>query len=85
MSLPEVVLCDYLRAGRLEGLRLQAPASNRENTSSISIVRRAKLAVEVDGAHHDHPGAGIYRDRVGMIGWQAQGVRVMRDDRNGRT
>jgi very-short-patch-repair endonuclease len=76
MSLPEVVLWDCLRAGRLEGLRFR-----RQHPIGSYVLDfycpSAKLAIEVDGAHHDHPGQ-IYRDRLRDAWLAGEGIRVMR-------
>ena len=55
MSLPEVLLWDCLRARRLHGLRFR-----RQHPVGPYVLdfyhAEARLAVEVDGAHHDLPG-----------------------------
>ena len=76
LSLPEALLWDCLRAGRLEGLRFrrQHPVGRYVVDFYCPV---ARLAVEVDGAHHDHP-AQIHHDRQ-RDGWLAEhGIRVMR-------
>ena len=76
MSLPEVVLWDCLRAGRLAGLRFR-----RQHPVGPYVLDfycpASHLAIEVDGAHHDLPGQmrhDLRRDR-----WLLErGIRVMR-------
>ncbi|WP_082549925.1 endonuclease domain-containing protein [Mesorhizobium sp. Root157] len=76
MSLPEVLLWDCLRAGRLEALRFR-----RQHAAGPYVLDfycpEAKLAVEVDGAHHDLAGQMEHdkrRDR-----WLSeQGIRTLR-------
>ena len=76
MSLPEVILWDCLRGKRLEGLRFR-----RQHPVSRYILDfycvEARLAVEVDGAHHDLPD-GIARDAVRDAWLAEQGIRVSR-------
>jgi len=76
MSLPEVILWDCLRGSRLEGHRFR-----RQHPIGGYILdfycAAAKLAVEVDGAHHDLPEQIAHDKR--RDGWLAtQGIRVMR-------
>ena len=76
MSLPEVLLWDCLRGNRLEGLRFR-----RQHPVGSYVLdfyhSEGRLAVEVDGAHHDVPeqmSHDLRRDR-----WLAErGIRVMR-------
>ncbi|HEY5818673.1 MAG TPA: DUF559 domain-containing protein [Mesorhizobium sp.] len=62
MSLPEVMLWDCLRAGRLEGLRFR-----RQHPIGPYVLdffcAKGRLAVEVDGRHHDHPGEIAHDER----------------------
>jgi very-short-patch-repair endonuclease len=64
MSPPEVILWQNLRGGRLEGLRFR-----RQHPMGVYVLdfycHAAKLAVEVDGAHHtmgDNPSRDLERD-----------------------
>jgi very-short-patch-repair endonuclease len=76
MSLPEVILWECLRDRRLSGLRFR-----RQHPVGPYVLdfygAEGKLAVEVDGAHHDLPEQfqhDLRRDR-----WLAErGIRVMR-------
>ncbi len=76
MSLPEVILWDCLRKGRLTSLRFR-----RQHPLGLYIVDfycpSARLAVEIDGEGHGHPDQERHdqaRDR-----WLAsEGVRVLR-------
>ncbi len=76
MSLPEVVLWDCIRGRRLNGLRFR-----RQHPVGPYVLdffnAEAKLAIEVDGAHHDLPeqmSHDLRRDD-----WLAgHGIRVMR-------
>ena len=73
MSLPEVLLWQGLRDN---GLRLR-----RQHPVGAYVLDfyapEARLAVEVDGAAHDHPDA-VRRD-AGRDAWlDAQGIRVLR-------
>ena len=76
LSLPEVLLWECLRARRLEGLRFR-----RQHPVGPYVLdffhAEGKLAIEVDGAHHDLPGQMEHdrrRDR-----WLAEcGIKVMR-------
>ncbi len=76
LSLPEVILWDCIRARRLNGLRFR-----RQHPLGPYVLdffhAEGRLAVEVDGAHHDLPeqmNHDLRRDR-----WLAeQGIRVMR-------
>ena len=76
MSLPEVILWDCLRGSRLDGLRFR-----RQHPVGPYVLdfyhAEGKLAVEVDGAHHDLA-EQIHHDRR-RDGWLAErGIRVMR-------
>ena len=76
LSLPEVILWDCLRDRRLKGLRFR-----RQHPVGPYVLdffhAEGRLAVEVDGAHHDLPEQihhDFMRDR-----WLAErGIRVMR-------
>jgi very-short-patch-repair endonuclease len=76
MSLPEVLLWDCLRAGRLEGLRFR-----RQHPVGPYVLdfycAEARLAVEVDGAQHDLPGQ-MHHDGRRDAWLSERGVRVMR-------
>ena len=76
MSLPEAILWDCLRARRLDGLRFR-----RQHPVGPYVLdffhAESRLAVEVDGAHHDLPGQMSHDRR--RDGWLAgQGIRVLR-------
>jgi very-short-patch-repair endonuclease len=76
MSLPEVVLWDAVRGGRLNGLRFR-----RQHPIGPYILDfycpSARLAVEVDGAIHDHPDQ--LRHDARRDAWlSAQGIHVVR-------
>jgi very-short-patch-repair endonuclease len=76
MSLPEVILWDCLRGCRLHGFRFR-----RQHAVGSYVLdfycAAAKLAVEVDGAHHDLPGQLSHDQRRDR--WLAeQGIRVIR-------
>jgi very-short-patch-repair endonuclease len=76
MSLPELLLWDCLRGGRLKAIRFR-----RQHPAGSYVLDfycpTARLAVEVDGAHHDHP-AQMHHD-ARRDGWLAErGIRVMR-------
>ena len=76
MSLPEVLLWEEIRAGRLDGLRFR-----RQHPTGPYILdfycAEVKLAVEVDGAQHDHVGQ-IHHD-IRRDAWLGeQGIRVLR-------
>jgi very-short-patch-repair endonuclease len=76
LSLPEVLLWECLRGGRLQGLRFR-----RQHPVGPYVLdfyhAQGKLAVEVDGAHHDLPGQMEYdRRRDQWLG--ERGIRVMR-------
>ncbi|MFN3548779.1 MAG: endonuclease domain-containing protein [Mesorhizobium sp.] len=76
LSLPEVILWDCLRGRHLEGLRFR-----RQHPVGPYVLdfyhAEGRLAVEIDGAHHDLPGQmqhDIRRDA-----WlEGQGIRVLR-------
>jgi very-short-patch-repair endonuclease len=76
MSLPEVVLWNNLRKGRLEPLRFR-----RQHPVGPYILdfycSSAKLAVEVDSDHHGHPDQNRH-DRVRDAWLRERGVRVLR-------
>ena len=76
MSLPEVMLWQNLRGGRLDGLRFR-----RQHPMGAYILDfycdAAKLGVEVDGAYHtlgDNPGRDLERDAW----FAAHGVETLR-------
>ncbi len=76
MSLPEVILWDCLRARRLQGLRFR-----RQHPVGPYVLdfycSEGKLAVEVDGVHHDLPGQMAHDVR--RDAWLGErGIRVMR-------
>jgi very-short-patch-repair endonuclease len=76
MSLPEVILWDCLRGNRLDGLRFR-----RQHAVGGYILdfycAAAKLAVELDGSHHDLPKQIVHDERRDR--WLAdQGIRTMR-------
>jgi len=76
MSLPEVLLWDCLRGGRLDGLRFRRQHAVGDYILDFYCAA-AKLAVEVDGAHHDLPGQLGHDQRRDR--WLAErGIRVMR-------
>lgn len=76
MSLPEVLLWDCLRGGRLAGLRFR-----RQHPVGPYILdfycASASLAVEVDGAHHDLPGQN-HQDGRRNAWLMGQGIRTLR-------
>ncbi|HLY77880.1 MAG TPA: DUF559 domain-containing protein [Caulobacteraceae bacterium] len=76
MSLPEVILRQGLRGGRLEGLSFR-----RQHPMGAYVLDfycdAAKLAVEVDGAHHtlgDNPTRDAERDAW----FAARGIETLR-------
>lgn len=76
MTLPEVLLWDCLRGGRLHGLRFR-----RQHPAGPYVLdffcAAAKLAVEVDGGHHDLPGQMVHDGR--RDAWlRKQGIRTLR-------
>ena len=76
LSLPEVILWDCLRDRRLQGLRFR-----RQHPIGPYVLdffhAEGRLAVEVDGAHHDLPGQ--MRHDARRDSWLAgRGIRVMR-------
>ena len=78
MSLPETILWDSLRGGRLDGLRFR-----RQHPVGPYILDfycpSARLAVEVDGAAHDFAQRAAHDERRGE--WLAdQKIRVLRFD-----
>ncbi len=76
MNLPEVVLWDCLRSGKLNGLRFR-----RQHPIGAYILDfycpSAKLAVEIDGEGHAHP-AQTDHDRARDNWLASQGVRMLR-------
>jgi very-short-patch-repair endonuclease len=76
MSLPEVKLWDCLRGNRLGGIRFR-----RQHPVGPFVLDfycpAARLAVEVDGGHHDHP-AHIISDRRRDAWLAERGIRTMR-------
>jgi very-short-patch-repair endonuclease len=76
MTLPEILLWEQLRSGRCQGLRFrrQHPVGRYVLDFYCS---PARLAVEVDGAHHDLPGQ--MRVDAERDAWLfRQGVQVVR-------
>ncbi|NMG41946.1 DUF559 domain-containing protein [Chelativorans sp. ZYF759] len=76
MSLPELLLWDCLRAGRLEGLRFR-----RQHAIGAYVLDfycpAARLAVELDGVHHDFEGQMRHDNR--RDDWlRREGIRVLR-------
>jgi very-short-patch-repair endonuclease len=76
MSLPEVILWQNLRGGRLDGLRFR-----RQHPMGAYVLDfycdAARLAVEVDGAHHtlgDNPCRDLERDTW----FAARGILTLR-------
>ena len=76
LSLPEVLLWDCLRKHGVAGLRFR-----RQHPIGPYVLdfycASARLAIEVDGAHHDLPGQICHDTRrdTWLVG---QGIRVMR-------
>ena len=82
MSLPEVLLWEKLRGGRLNALRFR-----RQHPVGPYILdfysSSARLAVEVDGAGHEHPEQREHDKRRDH--WLAEnGIRIMRIPATGR-
>jgi very-short-patch-repair endonuclease len=76
MSLPEVLLWDCLRGQRLHDLRFRRQHAIEPYVLDFYCAA-AKLAVEVDGAHHDLPGQLSHDQRRDR--WLAEhGIQVMR-------
>ncbi|HEY2178492.1 MAG TPA: endonuclease domain-containing protein [Caulobacteraceae bacterium] len=76
LTLPEIILWDCLRKGRLEALRFR-----RQHPIGPYVLdfycARAHLAVEIDGAGHGHPDQARHDRRRDQ--WLAdRGIRVMR-------
>ena len=76
LTLPEVILWQALRRRRLDGIRFR-----RQHSVGPYILdfycEDAKLAVEVDGAGHEHPDQGRHDDR--RTAWlNRQGIAVLR-------
>ena len=76
LSLPEVILWDCLRGRRLHGLRFR-----RQHPIGPYVLdffqAEGRLAVEVDGGHHDLPGQ-MHHD-LRRDAWLAgHGIRVLR-------
>jgi very-short-patch-repair endonuclease len=76
MSLPEVILWQNIRGGRLEGLRFR-----RQHPMGIYVLDfycdAAKLAIEVDGSQHslgDRPARDLERDAW----FAARGIETLR-------
>ena len=76
MSLPEVILWDGLRKGRLRALRFR-----RQHPIGAYILdfycASSRLAVEIDGAGHGHPTQADH-DKVRDRWIESQGLRVFR-------
>ncbi|WP_442580015.1 endonuclease domain-containing protein [Mesorhizobium sp. ASY16-5R] len=76
MSLPEVLLWDCLRGSRLDGLRFR-----RQHPVGPFVLDfycpLARLAIEVDGAHHDLPGQ-IHKDHRRDACLAEHGIHTMR-------
>jgi very-short-patch-repair endonuclease len=76
MSLPEVILWDCLRGGRLNGLRFR-----RQHPIGPYILDfycpSSRIAVEVDGAAHDFADRAL-RDQARDRKLRQQGIRVLR-------
>ena len=76
MSLPEVIPWDCLRDRRLQGLRFRRQHPVGPHVLDFYYAE-GKLAVEVDGAHHDLPGQ-MHHDRRRDEWLAGKGIRVMR-------
>ncbi|MBX3568832.1 MAG: DUF559 domain-containing protein [Rhizobiaceae bacterium] len=74
MSLPEVLLWDQLRKLRLAGFRRQPPAGQYVLDFYCAC---ARLAVEVDGAHH-FVESGLAQDRIRDDWLGTRGIEVLR-------
>ncbi len=75
MTLPEVVLWQHVRRGRLEGrFRRQHPVGPYVLDFDSS---KARLAVEVDGAGHGHPDR-VRHDRARDSWLRRRGIKVLR-------
>jgi len=76
LTLPEVILWNAIRARKLNGARFR-----RQHPIGPYILDfycdQAKLAVEIDGAVHDHP-VQIGHDQRRTAWLEAQGVAVFR-------
>ncbi|MBO6717763.1 MAG: endonuclease domain-containing protein [Rhizobiaceae bacterium] len=76
MSLPEVLLWEHLRAGRLDGYRFR-----RQHPVGPYVLdfycASAQLAVEVDGAQHDLP-QQLAHDRRRDTNLAQRGIRTLR-------
>ncbi|MDI6027210.1 endonuclease domain-containing protein [Corticibacterium sp. UT-5YL-CI-8] len=76
MSLSEILLWEQLRQLRLDGLRFR-----RQHPIGPYVLDfycpKARLAVEVDGAHHHVP-AGLVRDRLRDSWLKRKGLHVLR-------
>jgi very-short-patch-repair endonuclease len=76
MSLPEVILWQHVRGGRLEGLRFRR--QHPMGTCVLDFYRdAAKLAVEVDGSHHTM-GDNLARDLERDSWFAARGIETLR-------
>jgi len=76
MSLPEVILWQHIRGDHLEGLRFRRQHPIGEYVLDF-YCDAAKLAVEVDGAHHtlgDNPARDAERDAW----FAARGIETLR-------
>ena len=76
MTLPEVILWGDLRAGRLKGLRFRRQHPIGPYILDLYLPSH-RLAVEVDGAGHDHPDQMRHDER--RDAWLTdRGIRVLR-------